>query len=457
MNKKILQISSIVFISLLILGIIYSEMLKIQWLVFFLVMRGIISPNEFWWTMTDLLVQDKVGNNLYFKIKGRSNKKITTINMLGRQIHMITDINFMKQMFDQSPDVFGVGKLKMYFFKSFMSKNVGVSHGDEWKHRRWVNQGSLDSDKLHRFASYYHDYFGELFTNNSKPPQTPADFMYLSQYITMKIVFGDEQIQPQVFKIFADANSYLAPLLGGISLEKTSTYHDYRKYVMEAIENPKFNSLISIANTMEFDKEELFHNIPHWIFPIVGTCFRIIPILLSTISHNNRIRKKLWNELSQMHNSHDPMETYHLPYLRKCLLEVLRFNTAVTTIFRTLRQNYSFGDGYNYKNDDQFLVLSYPVLRDPEYWPNPNEFYPERWTKEQEALYHNIIFGQGPQRCPGKELILFLLQSYMVNFFYKYQLFDGVDIINCSPIINVMNYPDVINPFSVNINYTKLT
>ena len=97
----------------------------------------------------------------------------------------------------------------------------------------------------------------------------------------------------------------------------------------------------------------------------------------------------------------------------------------------------------------QFLILNNPVLREKEYFEKPNEFIPERWTEEMEQSYYAISFGQGPQRCPGKELSIYLCQSFIYNFFKIKNISKGTKIRFNK--INNKNIPQIINPFSIKI------
>ena len=65
-----------------------------------------------------------------------------------RKIYVVTNIKYIQYILDNSPDLFNVGKLKKMFFKSFMSKNVGVSSGCPWKKRRSMNEFALDTEKI---------------------------------------------------------------------------------------------------------------------------------------------------------------------------------------------------------------------------------------------------------------------------------------------------------------------
>ena len=61
-----------------------------------------------------------------------------------------------------------------------------------------------------------------------------------------------------------------------------------------------------------------------------------------------------------------------------------------------------------------------------------------------EKSYYAISFNQGPQRCPGKELVIFLMQSFIYNFV-------KVKHINHNTFIKTMNIdttniPQMTNP-----------
>ena len=91
-------------------------------------------------------------------------------------------------------------------------------------------------------------------------------------------------------------------------------------------------------------------------------------------------------------------------------METLRLNNPVITTFRTLTSDFTFQGGYSFKKGTQFLILNNPILREKEFYKEPNKFIPSRWTPEMEKSFYAISFNQGPQKCPGKELAIYLLQ-----------------------------------------------
>ena len=67
-----------------------------------------------------------------------------------------------------------------------------------------------------------------------------------------------------------------------------------------------------------------------------------------------------------------------------------------------------------------------------------------------EQSYYSISFNQGPQRCPAKELVIFLSQSFIYNLFTIKNINENTKIkINQ---IDTENIPQITNPFSIHLN-----
>ena len=446
-----ISVTSIILIILIILLFYYRENIYVNYMTFFIVVRGIIAPNCFWWRMSELLLKDRSGVNLYNKIKVKSDG-FYKINMFGTDIYLVTEIKYIKTILDNSPFLFGVGKLKNDMFRSFMKKNVGVSMGCPWKRRRKLNEQVLDTDQFHRYSNMYNT----IIKNEVKRQKNYTnfdEFVKSAKIITIKIVFNDDKVTEEVFQMFSEANS-IKTFFNKDFKVKSKISDKYISYIKDNINNPRDNSLVKLCTLYEKDKEEILYQIPHFIFPIGAIFNSNVPRLLLLLCNHPNIFKKLINEIKTTLNESgdESSKIYKMKYLRKCVLELLRLNNPVVSTFRTLLHNFQFDKKYTFSKGTQFLILNNPVLREKEFFDNPNKFIPERWTDEMEKSYYSISFNHGPQRCPGKELSIYLIQSFTVNLLIHYNVLDNIENIRARKI-DTKNIPQMINPCNITFSY----
>lgn len=449
LNHKI--IGSLLII--IALYLYFREPLYINWIVFLVVSRGILTANCSWWRVSSLFLKDASGVNLYYDLKNKYKQKIVPINMLGYKINMVVDINFIKTILDNSPDTFDVGKLKKTMFQSFMPGNVGVSSGLEWVSRRELNERVLNTNQIHQYASYF-----DLIIQQSFQKKIPTNFSQFTQTgkeCTNRIVFNRTDIEPAVYNIFSEANSYYTLLTGRDPVDPR-TKSNYRSYLNDSLDKPQHPSLVELSLRYSSDREDLIQQIPHWIFPIVGLFSTSFPRLLLTLINHPPVFQKLINNIRGI-NSSLPIhiQIAQCDYLRKCILELLRLNNPVVTTFRTLAHDFNFDEEHGFKRGEQFLILNNPVLRSPEYFQEPNKYIPERWTPEIEDSYYAISFNQGPQKCPGKDLAIFILQSITLNYLRQSNIVrDGIQKIKGYQI-DTNDFPQMINPCTISFQLSN--
>lgn len=450
MNNKI--IISAVIVAILLLVLYYNRhTIGVNRVVFLTIKRGIISNNCFWWSIADLF-GDHSGVERYntlIEYHYPDNRFIPT-NIFGTRVYIVTQLTDIKKMLNASPYTFGVGRLKLDFFKSFMRYNVGVSEGCPWKKRRELNEYVLNSDKPHRYEDLFKKSINELI-NELGPPRNFDQFSYFGKRLAMRIVFNIDEIYDPIFDMLSEANSVNSIIFGSTSIDK-ETEEKYFQYLENSIKNPKEGSLIYLARefleSVDKGNKEVYklnHQIPHWIFPIAGAPAVACPRLLILLFNHHPVLKKVLKEISTK-----PANRY--TYLRKCILELFRLNNPVNSTFRTLLKDFDFGDSeagnYLFKKGEQFLVLNNPVMREPEKFKDPNRFIPERWTPELEESYWAIMFNQGPQKCPGKELVIFIIERFVTRYLQDID----VNKINFYPKLDTSNIIQMINHCKIKLD-----
>ncbi|KFP04526.1 Cytochrome P450 3A27, partial [Calypte anna] len=101
-----------------------------------------------------------------------------------------------------------------------------------------------------------------------------------------------------------------------------------------------------------------------------------------------------------------------LEYLDMVLSETLRLYPIGGRIERTCKRDVEI-NGVTIPKGIIVMIPPYTLHHNPEYWPNPEEFRPERFSKEnKEAIdpYTYLPFGAGPRNCIGMRFALLTLK-----------------------------------------------
>nr|CAD7423799.1 unnamed protein product [Timema monikensis] len=146
-----------------------------------------------------------------------------------------------------------------------------------------------------------------------------------------------------------------------------------------------------------------------FVFYLAGfeTSTSAIGFCLHELAVNQDIQDRLAEEICTILREQDNKITYEIinkmDYLDQVVNETLRKHAPASGITRVCSKPYTIpGTNINLKKGDSVLV-SIPGLHfDPKYYPDPERFDPERFTKENVKSRHPytfLPFGEGPRIC----------------------------------------------------------
>lgn len=127
-----------------------------------------------------------------------------------------------------------------------------------------------------------------------------------------------------------------------------------------------------------------------------------------------------------------PFLLNQLPFTLAVIRETLRLFPVVSST-RGGEPNFEIKDasGRAFPTDD-FLVwsMSLALHRDPQYWPQPDLFLPERWlTATDDPLFPSKgtwrAFEYGPRACLGQELAIIEMKIVMVMVLQRFDIEAG--------------------------------
>nr|XP_022328532.1 cytochrome P450 3A24-like [Crassostrea virginica] len=143
---------------------------------------------------------------------------------------------------------------------------------------------------------------------------------------------------------------------------------------------------------------------------------------LNFVSYNlavhQEIQDKVMQEIQDQIGENEP--TYEdlnkLQYMEQVILESLRMYPPLTRLSREIEETVTIR-GYTFPKGYSVAIPVYGLHHDPEYWPDPEHFDPDRFEKSKNVQnkFFYVPFGQGPRMCLGMRLAIMELKISLVH------------------------------------------
>lgn len=116
-----------------------------------------------------------------------------------------------------------------------------------------------------------------------------------------------------------------------------------------------------------------------------------------------------------------------LPYLDAVIHESMRKHPIVSMLTRVCTKDYKVpGHSFTIKKGLEVFVNYIGICYDPEIFPNPKEFNPERFTKENTSKrnpYTAMGFSVGPRNCLAMRFAMFEMKVCLSNLVSNFRFF----------------------------------
>lgn len=190
--------------------------------------------------------------------------------------------------------------------------------------------------------------------------------------------------------------------------------------------------------------------------------------------HNPRVMEALIEEVRSACSSGDmdqisPSQLIGLPYLRAVVDETLRLSPPVPSLLpREVLKGGMNIDG-NYIPEGTIVgVSAYAIHRNPEYFPEPDKFHPERWVatdvdsgnslSSEVRTQHSVSiarqafvsFSQGTRGCIGRQLAYYELHTALALILHRFEIRLARDPFTQKPMMDSTDWreglTDVMDP-----------
>lgn len=199
----------------------------------------------------------------------------------------------------------------------------------------------------------------------------------------------------------------------------------YKDFLQIMLNTDKERSDSGGKHTKGLTKNEIYGNA--LIFMVAGydTTANTLTFASYSLATNPDVQDKLIEEIDR-EIADKPLEyenVMSLEYLDMFVSEVLRLWAPTSRFNRTAAKDITL-NGVNIPKGVDVSIPQWVIHRDPEFWPDPDKFDPERFTKENKEKrnpYVYLPFGAGPRNCMGMRLALFETKLAIVGILQKFK------------------------------------
>ncbi|KAL7039696.1 hypothetical protein ACKWTF_000075 [Chironomus riparius] len=148
---------------------------------------------------------------------------------------------------------------------------------------------------------------------------------------------------------------------------------------------------------------------------------------LLLLAHNPEVQEKIFQEIQEVTDGRDDLTTDDLNkmnYMERALKESLRIYPPVPYISRSLSEDV-LHDGFLFKKGTLMEIFIYDIHRDPEVFPDPEKFDPDRFLSENSVGRSNfafIAFSAGMRNCIGQRFAMLELKIMLTKVIKNFKI-----------------------------------
>jgi cytochrome P450 len=133
-------------------------------------------------------------------------------------------------------------------------------------------------------------------------------------------------------------------------------------------------------------------------------------------------------------------DLHKMPYLRNAISETMRLYHPVWFLTRRCIGPATIA-GHEFKAGSDFIYSIAALHRDPDLYPDPLSFRPERWDDAPPDRHAFLPFGAGARKCIGDNLAMSELAILLATFLQRWRLEPAEDRAP-RPVLQAVIHPD---------------
>jgi len=352
------------------------------------------------------------------------------------QVYVVSNPDFIRRVLVTNAGNYTKGRI-MDGIRVALGSGLFTADGALWKRQRRLMQPAFAHTQRDRIASVTVEAWQQRMAGweTDRPVDLLTEFMSLNVEIILEVLFstgiGPERTQRLLDlsdAVFAGMAKQLpafllpawVPVPGRTAYRRAVNDLGAEIYAIiddRRAEGPRGDLLDSLLDARDPDSGEAMsvEQIRDEIFTLFmagyeSTASSLVWTCYLLLARHPHALKTLREEIDQVLDGRVPAvsDLEQLPYLGQVLAEGLRLYPAFPMYFRSAVEADQLGDR-TIPAGAQLIISPYAAHRDPDHWPNPEEFDPDRFSPEagnnaRRTAY--FPFGVGQRRCIGEPMAL---------------------------------------------------
>ncbi|KAL1454279.1 hypothetical protein WDU94_010551 [Cyamophila willieti] len=177
-------------------------------------------------------------------------------------------------------------------------------------------------------------------------------------------------------------------------------------------------------------QRELIHGMVGLLSAGIDTVTTTTSIVLNILAIYPDVQEKVFSEIkSVLGCCTTTIPTYdqikNLDFLTRVIKETLRLFPPGSLVGRKNLQEFKIGD-YTIPADCTLAVFIHSIHRNPQHWPNPDSFDPDRFLPSVRRNPNAYLpFSSGPRNCLGHKYAMLQMKITLSSLLKKYRVLPG--------------------------------
>lgn len=371
---------------------------------------------------------------------------IASYQVFGTDVCMVADPEAIRRVLFEHYEAYSKGDVLTRNLDDAMGEGLFVADGDQWGTQRTRVQPAFYRERLHTYLPQMRASATQLVDQWSD--DTVVDVTDAMTETTMDILgttlFGvditDEPVVSDASEAITarfDTSRFWSFLPERIP---TPTNHRYRRELSrvrtfidelaaqrrdqpsEEHGDDLLSLLVNFVDAGSLTKDELRDNMITFLFAGHETTALGLTYTLLCLAQHPDEQARIHTEIETVCDG--SIEADDLPALERteqAIDEALRLYPPVYLFFREPQRDVQLGD-YSISEGTTIVLPQWITHRDSEWWDNPAEFRPERFSSDSDRPeYAYFPFGGGPRHCIGMQFARMAMKTILAVLCRNYE------------------------------------